>query len=222
MSYRALLKGTKIAIYFGHTRETDEALTVNPGDDHEWTFDNYPVSTKNLRLIGTFGGEQEFIINYSLEPLTGTLTIPATLPAYTSIAASYFYYVNTADGANILVQDYRVEFPRPTADIDIFGQPHYQIHNNYPHKVSFKVVLTNELQRNLLTEAMFFSYYFIVIDKNIGATYGLRAYEGPLWSNEQGSIKKGMGPLLPIELMVQNFGSYDEDDNEINWSFWDN
>lgn len=221
MSYQAMLDPTKITIYFGHTRVSNEALDVDVGDDHIWYFDHAPVSTENLRLIGTVGGESEFIVNFDLEPISGTLTVDAALPAYDSIAAWYFYYVEIEDGADILIQDYRVEFPRLISNVDIFGQPHYQVHNNYPHKVSFKVVLTNEAQRNLLTEAMFYSYYFILIDKNIGATYGLRAYEGPIWSNEQGSIRKGASYLLPIELMVEQFGSYDADDNEITWGFYE-
>jgi len=220
MAYSGI-EGCKITIYFGHTRVTDEALGAT-GDDHVWTFVHSPVGTKNLRLIGTIGADSEYIVNYDLSPIAGILTVAAVLPAYDSISASYYRYANITDGVDILVQDYKVEFPKPVADIDIWGQPHYQEHNNYPHKVSFKVVLSAEGQRNLLTESMFRSFRFILIDKNIDETYGLRAFEGPLWSDEQGSIKKGASYLLPIELMVQQFGLYDLDDNEITWGFWEN
>ena len=208
MSYASTTKGCKINIYFKNTRVTAETLNTT-GDDHVFTFDHAPVSTKNLRLVGTFGGVNEFIVNYDLEPISGKLTVAAALPAYTAIVADYFYYANIEDGIDILVQDYRVSFPKPVADIDIWGQPHYQIHNNYPHVVRFKVVLSNEAQRNLLTEATFHAAYFLLLDKNIGETYGLRAYEGPLWSDEQGSIRKGASFLLPIELFVQQFGNID-------------
>lgn len=208
MSISNLTKGCKITVFFGHTRVDNEALGAT-GDDHVWTFTNSPVSSKNLRLIGTVGADTEFIVNYDVEPISGTLTVDAVLPAYDSIAAWYFYYTNTADGDDILTQNFKVEFPRPVADIDIFGQPHYQIHNNYPHKLTMKVVLSNESQRNLLTESMFSADFFLVLDKNIDADFGLRAYEGPLWSDEQGSVEKGASYLLPIELFVQQFGAID-------------
>jgi hypothetical protein len=204
-------------------------MVVDGGDDHVWYFyDNdatpnrrFPISTKNIRLVGTKGGDSEFIVNFDLEPISGTLTVDASLPAYDSISASYYYYVNVTDGVDILTQNFMVEFPRPVSDVDIWGQPHYSEINNYPHKLKMNVVLTAESQRNLLTEAMFNAYYFLVIDKNFDSTFGLRAYEGPLWSDEQGSIGKGASYLLPIELMVQQFGRYDATTNEITWGWWE-
>lgn len=287
MSSSSNSSGCKLTIYFGNTRVASEDLNAT-GDDHIFTFDHTPVSTRNLRLrgdrisaiqaeadngdgrtmvtsaghgfanntlvtiagtvnydgswniilvdinryiirtafvinegvLGT-GTASDFIVNFDLEPLTGTITIAAALPAYDNVNSAYFYYVNTADGIDILTQKFRTVFPRPTAKKDIWGQPHYQIHNNYPHKITLKVVLAAESQRNLLTEAMFGSAYFIAIDRNFDSTYGFRAYEGPLWSDEQGSIFKGASYLLPIELFVEQFGRYNATLDEITWGFWE-
>lgn len=219
------MQGCKITVYFGNTRVTGETLTPDPAatpDDHLFFFAHHPVSTRNLRLIGTIGGVTEFIVNYDLEPISGALTVGAALPAYDSIDADYFYYVNITDGVDVLVQDYRVLFPKHAGEADMFGQPHFQDQNNYPQTVSFKLVLSGEWERNLLTEAMFGNFYFILIDKNFDATYGHRAFEGPLWSEEQGSLYKGASYLLPIELNVQQFGSYDLTTDEITWGFWEN
>ena len=200
------IDGCKLTIYFNNTRVAAEVLNAT-ADDHVFTFDNTPVSTRNLRLIGTVGADSEFIVNFDLEPISGTLTIDAALPAYDSVTARYFYYTNLTDGFDILTQNYKVVFPQIQSEVDIFGQPRYQERNNYPHKVTFDVILSNEVQRNLLTESMFYGYHFIVLDRNIGAEYGLRAYEGPIWSDEQGSIYKGRPFFLPITLMVQQFGN---------------
>ena len=154
------------------------------------------------------GTAQEFIVNFDLEPISGTLTVNADLPAYDEVEADYYYYIDF--DIDILTQNFKTEFPKPIAELDIWGQPHYQVKNNYPHKVTFRVVLTNETQRNLLTKSMFYADYFILMDKNIDNDFGLRAYEGPIWSNEQGSVQKGASYLLPIELMVEQFGAITE------------
>jgi hypothetical protein len=218
-------RGCYVTIYFGNTRLTGKTLTPDPAatpDDHLFYFANTPVSTRNLRLIGTVGADTEYIVNYDLEPISGALTVDAALPAYDSIDADYFYYTNLTDGLDILVKDYHVTFPKHSSVIDIFGQPHFQDQNNYPYNVNFKVVLTSEDQRNLLTQAMFWNHYFILIDKNFDASYGHRAFEGPIWSDEQGSMYKGASYLLPIELNVQQFGSYNATTDEITWGFWEN
>jgi len=186
----------------------NEALVQDAINARVWWFANVPVSTENLRLVGTIGADSEFIVNYNMEPLTGRLTIDPALPIYDSVAAWYWHYTGLNDGVDLLVVNYKVEFPKLVSEVDIWAQPHYQKHNNYPHSVSFSLVLSSESMRNLLTESMFYGYYFILLDKNIGYQYGLRAFEGPLWSDEQGSVKKGLTPLLPIEIFVQEFGMY--------------
>lgn len=206
--WRTLCKGSFISVYFGHTRVTAEAATQST--TRVWHLDHYPVSGKNIRVRGTIGADENVVVNYELEPLTGRITMDNALPEFDSVEVDYFYYVNIEDGVDILTRDFKVEFPRPTAEITIFGQPHYTIHNNYPHKLSFKIVLEREGLRNLLTESMFHADYFLVVDKNIGRDVGIRAYEGPLWSDETGSIYKGFSHLVPIELFVQNYGLFTE------------
>lgn len=200
--------GCRIYIYWGCARETAEALTKDGTETDTWWFDNIPVSTKNIRLLGTIGAASEFIVNFDLEPLTGRLTCGDELPEYDSISASYFYYEDLE--LNVLTDSYMVVFPKLTSEVDIWGQPHYQVHNQYPHKLTFNVVLYGETMRNLLTEAMFKACYFLVLDKGTGATYGVRAFEGPIHSNEQGSLYKGASYLMPTELMVQQFGLVQE------------
>lgn len=211
-TWTAKSSGCRIYIYWGCTRISNEALTQDPVETDTWWFANTPVSTKNLRLIGTEGADSEFIVNFDLEPLTGRLTIDAAVDqpgGYDSIAAWYFHYDDLE--IDIMTKGYKVEFPRLTSEVDIFGQPHYTVHNSYPHKVSFRVVLQREQSRNLLTESMFHACYYILLDKGTGVTYGVRAYEGPLWSDEQSSLYKGASYLLPIELMVQQFGQVAEE-----------
>lgn len=222
MAWGDLIQGCLINLYWGFTRVWNEALTQDPVETDTWWFANSPVSTKDLRLVGTEGADSEFIVNFDLEPLSGRLTIAAAVDqpgGFDSISASYFYYLNVE--VSIITKNYKVEFPRLTSEVDIFAQPHYQVHNAYPHKVTFKIALTEERQRNLLSEAVFRAAYFIMLDKGIGTTYGVRAYEGPLWSDEQSSINKGMSYMLPIELMCQQFGSVRAEATGLVEATWD-
>lgn len=202
------VRGCKVDIFFGHTRVANEILSAHPDDDHTFIFANTHISTQNLRIVGTFGGNDEFVINYDLEPITGRLTIGAALPVYSQVKVSSAHYVNLTDTLQILTKDYKVLFPRPVGEPDIFGQPVFQNLNNYPDKVTLKTPLTNEAQRNLLTEAMFRSFYFTLIDNNTGFATGQRCFEGEIWSDEQGSVKKGAPILLPIELFPNQFGLF--------------
>lgn len=211
-AWKPLSDGCRIYIYWGCSRETDEELTQDAVETDTWWFDNTPVSTKNLRLIGTSGADEEFIVNFDLEPLTGRLTIDAAVDpvgGYDSISASYNYYDDLE--IDIMTTNYKVTMPSLSSELDIFGQPHYQVHNQYPNNVTFNIVLERESSRNLLTEAMFRACYFLLLDKGTGATYGVRAFEGPIESDEQGSLYKGASHTLPIKLDVQQFGLVDEE-----------
>ncbi len=203
-AWKPLSDGCRIYFHFGCTRATDEALTQDGVETDTWWTDFTPVSTKNIRLVGTIGADTEFIVNFDLEPLTGRITIDDTLPEYDSISASY-YHLTDIEG-DIMTVGYKVFFPRPISEADMFGQPHYQIHNNYPEKVTGRLVLETDTSRNLLTEATFYACYFIMKDTGTGATFGVRAFEGPIWSDEQGSLQKGASYLMPFELSVQQFG----------------
>lgn len=154
----------------------------------------------------------EFVVNIDLEPITGRLTLAAHLPVYTTVKSSYYSYADIDGGVNLLTKNFKVNFPKQQSELDIFGQPKYAVHNNYPHTVSYRLVILNELARNLFTEATFNSMYFILIDNNLPGGFGLRAYEGPLWSNEQGSINKGASNLVPFELNVEQFGMFEGND----------
>lgn len=208
-AWKRYAQGSFLYVFWGCDRIADETLTADTVNDHVFWTDYSPVSTKGLILRGYVGADWEFVVNFDLEPLSGRITVDASLPAYDSIHAWYGYYENQE--LDIVTKDYRVTFPQLMAEVDMWGQPHYSVHNNYPTKVSFKWVLFNEESRNLLTESMFSSCYFILIDKGTSATYGIRAFEGPIWSDEQGSLFKGASYLLPIEVMVQQFGLYTEE-----------
>jgi len=200
--------GCRIYIYWGCSAYIeDETLTADGAEDRVAWFANTPVSTRNLRVVGYIGADWEFVVNFDLEPLTGRLVYSGDLPIYDSVHVWYYYYEDYE--FDILTTQYKVTFPKWSADVDIFGQPRYADHNNYPHAVNFNMVLDTEVLRNLLSEAMFLGCYFLLIDKGIPEEYGIRAIEGPLWSDQQGSIYKGASYQLPIELQVQQFGGYD-------------
>lgn len=206
MTYNRVIEEYGVSIYYGCDRISEETLSNDAVNDHVFWFAHAPVSTRDLRLKGYIGADWEYIVNFDLEPLTGRLTAAAALPAYDSVDAWYNYY-NSYE-LRILTVDFKVESPSLVSDLDIWGQPHYTVHANYPSDVNFKLVLRSEPQRNWLTESTLRSCYFLLIDKGIPETYGIRAYEGPIWSSEQASLYKGASPFLPIKLMVQQFGLY--------------
>lgn len=227
MTTKSGIKGCKVQVYWGHTRVTLGDMVVDGGDDHVWYFygneatplQHAPISSKKLIILATEGATTRPLVNYELEPIEGTLTVPAAMPAYDSIEASYYYYNSTP--LDLTTRGFRVETLPHSYDVDIYNQPHYCVHNQYPSKVKFDLVLTSEAQRNLLTESLMHSYYFILIDNQIDAGYGLRAYEGPIRSDEQWSVYKGENYLLPIEMDVQNFGIYDSTSDTIDWTaYW--
>ena len=224
MVRRSGTNGCYVGVYYGHTRINSAPMVVDGGDDHIWYFygneatplAHYPVSTQNLIIIATLAGVSRVLVNYELEPLQGSITIGAALPAFDSVTASYYYY-NSSDNA-LLTHGFEVDFPEHNFELSIFGEPVYTLSHNFPTKVRFDVVLTSESQRNLLTEAMQYGYFFILIDKYIDAGYGLRAYEGPIQSNEQASFFKGKPYLLPIVLEVQQCGVWAEATDTIDWT----
>lgn len=204
---RVNLNGNYLSIYFGNTRRTADVLTADPfGDDHIFYFPYYPVSTRKLWIQGYYGGSWHWILNYQIEPLNGKLTVAAHLPAYTQVKANYFRYVNYE--LDILTKNFKPIPRTPQADIDCWNQAHYTIHNFYPDRLEFGIVGTRESQRALFTEAMFFAYYFIIIDKGIPQEYAMRAYEGPLFSEEQLSMYKGYSNVMPSTCYIQEFGKY--------------
>ena len=205
---RPIAAGCRVYLYWGCSAYvSDETLTKDNTETHVHWFANYPVSTRRCLLAGHIGADWEFIVNAELEPLTGRLTCAAVLPEYDSVHAWYYYYENYE--LNIMTQGYQVLFPKWSSEISIWGQPKFADHNNYPHEVPFRIVLDTEAARNLLSESMFLGCYFLLIDKGIPEGYGIRAFEGPLHSDEQGSLYKGASYLLPVELQPQNFGGYE-------------
>lgn len=219
MSYNKATLEYGVKIFYGCTRILAETLTKDAVENRTHWFANNsatpsasyaPISTRDLRLKGYIGADWEFVVNFTLEPLTGRLDCAAALPEYDSIVADYNYFEETY--VKILTTDFKVNFPLLSSDVDIYGQPHYTVHANYPSDVSFKFVLRDELWRNYLTEATLRSCYFLLIDEGIPETYGIRAFEGPIWSDEQGSLYKGASPFLPIKLLVQQFGLYSLED----------
>lgn len=207
-TWSAAVEPCKISLYWGCSEfVSNETLTKDTIETDTHWFANYPVSTRRLRVIGYIGADWEFIVNFDLEPLTGRLTVAAALPEYDSVHAWYYYYDQVE--LKVITTQYQVTFPKWVAEIDIFGQPRFADHNNYPHAVNFNIVMDTESARNLLSESMFLGCYFLVLDKNIPETYGLRAFEGPLWSDQQGSLFKGASYLLPIEVQTQQFGAYE-------------
>jgi len=216
MARTATESGMYVTIYVGHTLVSDETLNATP-DDHVFTMDHAPVSTQNLRLIGTKGAVSRPLVNFTLEPLTGTITIPDSFPAFDSITASYYYYTDYE--LDILTKDYKVEHTTSNYELAIDGSvvPTIPL-KKVATRVSFKAVLSGENQRQLLTETVERQYYVILIDKNVDEDYGLRAFEGPVVSSEQASFQKGLSYLLPVAIEpVCMYGSYDEDDDEIAW-----
>lgn len=210
------LSGCKVSIWFGHTRITSESLNAT-GDDHVWTFDHAPVSTQNLLITGTKAGITRPLVNYTLEPMDGTLTIPASFPAFDSVHASYYYYSGSVP---IITKDFDVKYPSHNYEPTIYGEPVYTLSRNYPTTVEFAVVLLYEWERALLTESIRYGYFFLLIDDYIDPAYAQAAYEGPIQSSEAASIYKGKSFLLPIVLEVQQAGAYDETAETINWSAW--
>jgi hypothetical protein len=216
--------GCHVGVYWGHTRVTSAPMVVDGGDDHIWYFygneatplAHKPVSTQNLIIIATLAGVSRVLVNYEIEPLQGSITIGAALPAFDSVTASFYYY--NATPLSILTKDFDVPYPEHNYELSIFGEPVYTLNHNYPAKVEFKFVMSAEVQRHLLTESMERGYFFILIDRYIDATYGLRAYEGPIVSGEVAAFQKGKSYLLPIVLEVQQRGLWTEATNTIDWT----
>ena len=171
--------------------------------------EHFPVNTDNLRLIGYIGADWAFLGNFDLEPLTGRITIPDNYPAFDEIHAWYNYYINVE--FDILTKDFMVPLPRSTPELDVNKKPIYTKGTRYPSTVDFKMVLVNEHMRNLLTESILHNYNFLLLDTGIPEQYGLRAYEGGMVSDEQGSIFKGYSYLMPTTLEIQQFGLVDRE-----------
>lgn len=169
--------------------------------------EHFPVNTDDLRLIGFIGADWAFLGNFDLEPLTGRITIPDIYPAFDEIHAWYTHYINFE--ISMLTKDFMVPLPRATPEIDVARKPIYTKGTRYPSTVDFKMVLVNEHQRNLLTESILHNYNFLLLDTGIPEQYGLRAYEGGMVSDEQGSMFKGYSYLMPTVLEVQQFGLVD-------------
>lgn len=209
---RPIAAGCRVYLYWGcSVYVSNETLTKDGVETDTHWFANTPVSTRRIRLVGWIGADWEFIVNAELEPLTGRLTCAAALPEYDSVHAWYYYYESYE--FNIITQNYKVLFPKWVSEIDIWGQPRFADHKNYPHEVPFKIVIDTETARNLLTESMFNGCYFLLIDRGIPEDYGIRAFEGPLHSDEQGSLYKGASYLVQVELQPQNFGRYEPERN---------
>ena len=207
-TWSAIVEPCKVSLYWGCSVYVEnETLTKDAVETDTHWFANYPVSTRRLRVVGFIGADWEFVVNFDLEPLTGRLTVAAALPEYDSIHAWYHYYDNIE--LKVITTNYQVTFPKWVSEIDIWGQPRFADHNNYPHAVNFNIVMATESARNLLTESMFNGCYFLVLDINTPEEFGLKVFEGPLWSDQQGSIFKGASYLLPIEVQPQQFGRYE-------------
>lgn len=222
-------KESYIAVYYGNTHVSAGTMVVDGSNDHIWYFygteatpiRHYPISSKNLILLGTKSGVSRFLVNYTLEPLTGKITIPASFPVFDSITA-WFYYYTIATPIPVLTQNFLVEIPDPSYQPSIWDEPSYVLHNVVPTAVNFNMVLSDESQRNLLTESIMHGYFFLIVDKYIPDTYGIKAYEGPIISKEQMSLYKGLSYLLPIKMSVCQVGSYDHTSATINWEAFKN
>jgi hypothetical protein len=201
-----------LTVWIGHTRETLHALNDLGGG--VWEFPHVPVSTQNLIVIGTLAGVSRVLVNYDLEPIQGTLTMSTDYPAFDSVVASFYHYVASA---KVLTKDFQVEYTAPGFEQNIYGKPVYVLSMQFPTKLTFNVILSAENQRNLLTESVENGYFFLVIDNNTVATYGIRAWEGPIFSNDISSFFKGKPYLLPITLNVAQHGFYDDTADEITW-----
>jgi len=201
-----------LTIWIGLTRHTLHALNnVSPS---VWEFPHVPVSTQNLIIIGTLAGVSRVVVNYTLEPIQGTLTMDAAYPAFASVVASFYQY---GVEIKVLTRDLQVEYTSPNYEMSIYGEPVYVLSKTFPTKLSFNVVLTAENQRNLLTQAVENGWFFLVIDNNTLATYGIRAWEGPITSNDVSSFFKGKPYLLPIVIPVAQHGMYNDTTDVIVW-----
>jgi hypothetical protein len=60
-------------------------------------------------------------------------------------------------------------------------------------------------------------YFFLLIDKYVPATFGVRAWEGPLISNEISSFYKGRSYFIPIQLNVMQHGFWTKASDTIAW-----
>lgn len=214
--------GCHIQAWYGHTRVTLAPMVQDGGDDHKWFFygneatplAHYPISTKNLIVIGTKSGVSRVLVNYTIEPITGYIIIPASFPVFDSITASYYYYTNLG---TILTQSFMPNYNDHPSEMEIGGQPVYTIFKNFPGSLEFKMVLSQESDRHVLIETLEEAYYVLVLDNQVDTNYGLRAYEGPIQSNEVGAFQKGASYLLPIKVEVCQAGSIDATTGLVTW-----
>jgi hypothetical protein len=208
-----------IQVWYGHTKVTSESLSSSGGG--VWIFAHAPVSTQKLIVTGTKSGVTRILANYTLEPLQGALTIPASFPSFDSVHATYYWYTGFI---KVLTKDFSVPFPEHSSQPDITGKPIYTLNNNYPTKVTMSVALSEEKNRALLTEYMRHGYFVLIVDRYIpqDSAYDMQAWEGPLVSSDQTALYKGKPYLMGITLEVSENGLYDPVTDTVNWETFNN
>lgn len=209
------LAGLTVFIYFGNTTTIGEDLTQSGSSSSSWFFANTPVSQRNLRLLGTTDSGTGFIMNFELEPITGLLTLPNDV---SGVTANYNSFNNRAP---ILLTPgtFLPKSQRPVQRQDMHGQYHANIPNFYPASLNLEVVKTvpGEEIINPIAEQILNAYHFLLVDQS-----SEKAYEGPVLSDRHLSVGKGFEPFFPVEILVEEFGSFDPDTETIDWGAFKN
>ena len=208
------LKGLTIFAFYGSVLHTAESLS---GSGTDWTFTYTPVSQQGLRLIGTNDSGTGFILNYTLEPISGQLTLPES---WNSVTATYNEYLGQFQFL-CESETFGPKTTRPVQRQSMWGNYHTTIPNLKPSSVPFTVVRTTpgETVLNLLATSVTRARWFLLMD-----LASEKAYEGHLISDRSLSVNKGYEPFIPCELLVENFGSFSiiSGSGVINWTAYDN
>lgn len=200
-------KGLEVFAYFGQSGTTGEALS---GTGTNWSFANTPVSTQGMRLFGVNDSGTGFVLNWELEPLSGTMV---TNESFASITANYnsypFFTSFLVDTAS-----WNANLPVPEQRQDIDADWHATLPFLRPRELNFRVVQTAaETILNFVSIQVLNAYYFLVIDQ-----VSKKAYEGPIISDRVLAINKGFEPFVPAKVLPQKFGKFDPDTHTIDWS----
>lgn len=201
------LRSCYLHIWFGNVAVNNELLG---GSQLDWTFANTPVSTRELRVTGNFSGNIGPIVNYTLEPMNGSLT---TITPYSDVEVDYNYY----SGSGTLLLDtgsFKPKTDDPPSRRSTDGSYHYTIPNTIPKEIKFDafIEIDSRAAKAFVNLSIVNSWFYLVVDE-----VAFAAYEGPIRSDQFLSVQKGDPIFVPMKVFVQKFGTWNPDTQLINW-----
>lgn len=203
-------------------RVTNQVIPEIPGDagtyrlvppaafDVAWAF-----TTKDLYVEDAATNAQ--LVNvYTLEPISGILTLLTDPPYPDNLRVSYRYY-----GAYVSfrAKDLKHSWPQPPSYPDAYAQQVYPLQKRLPEGIEWRLYGTNiNAIKSYIREGVKDNNFFLIIDDNIcertwdsAAPLAFRpgwAAEGPLFCDDIDLVDRGGDPSVLFKLQPHQYGDY--------------